>query len=230
MKERFVNDKTLFIVLSDHGFSSFRKGVNINTWLVQNGFMKLQGQDDPQYNLKDLFGGGDFFVNVDWSQTKAYSLGLGMIFVNLRGRESQGIVTTGEEYDTLVADIAAGLKELHDDDDDRPVVHNVYLGRKVYKGERLDEAPDLVVGFNYGYRVSWQTALGGVPPKVLELNLEKWSGDHCSVDRDVVPGVLFANRTIDRQGPDLRDIAPTVLNYLDVPIPEQYEGSDLFQA
>ncbi|MBN2288044.1 MAG: alkaline phosphatase family protein [Candidatus Glassbacteria bacterium] len=229
VRSRFVNRDTLLIVLSDHGFSSFRKGVNINTWLVENGYMKLQGQDDPRYNLKDLFGGGDFFRNVDWSRTRAYSLGLGLIFVNLAGREARGIVRPGDEYRSLLGEIAGGLKAFRDPGDGAQVVSNVYLGPEVYRGRRLDEAPDLVVGFNTGYRVSWQTALGAVPPGVVEPNLEKWSGDHCSVDRDLIPGMLLCNRKVARAGPDLRDIAPTVLNYLGVPVPEQYEGADLFE-
>jgi predicted AlkP superfamily phosphohydrolase/phosphomutase len=229
VRRRFEDPDTLFIVLSDHGFSSFRKGVNLNTWLVRNGYMKLEGQDDPRYNLKDLFGGGDFFRNVDWTRTRAYSLGLGLIFFNLRGREARGIVEPGREYDDLVAEISTRLKELRDPEDNAEVVSRVYAGRQVYRGERLDEAPDLVVGFNRNYRVSWQTALGGVPPEVIDLNLEKWSGDHCSVDRDLVPGVLLANRPVRRRNPDLRDIAPTALRFLGCPVPVEYEGKDLFE-
>ena len=227
VRSRFEDENTLLLVLSDHGFSSFRKGVNLNTWLVEKGFMKLKGQDDPRYNLKDLFGGGDFFRNVDWSRTRAYSLGLGLIFINLAGREARGIVRPGAEYESLVREIAAELKDFDDPEDGVKVVSEVYLGREVYRGPRLDEAPDLVVGFNIGYRVSWQTALGAVPPEVIEPNLEKWSGDHCSVDRDLIPGVLLANRRIARTGPDLRDIAPTVLKYFGCPVPEEYEGADL---
>jgi predicted AlkP superfamily phosphohydrolase/phosphomutase len=230
VKSKFVDENTLLLVVSDHGFASFRKGVNINTWLVEHGFMKLKGQDDPRYSLQELFGGGDFFRNVDWSRTKAYSLGLGMIFVNLKGREAQGIVRDGSEYQSLVQEIGAKLKEFKDPEDGRPVVTNVYPGREVYRGPRLDEAPDLMVGFNTGYRVSWQTALGAVPPQVLETNLEKWSGDHCSVDRELVPGVLLSNRKIAREEPDLRDIAPTVLRLFGCPVPEQYEGTDLFDS
>ncbi|MCE5269739.1 alkaline phosphatase family protein [bacterium] len=230
VRARYEDPDTLLVVLSDHGFSSFRKGVNLNTWLVQNGFMRLKGQMQGQYNLKDLFGGGDFFQNVDWSATQAYSLGLGLIFVNLAGREAQGIVRPGEEYDHVVRAIAEGLAGLADPVDSAPVVSKVYAGREVYHGKRVDEAPDLVVGFQRNYRVSWQTALGGFGPEVVEPNREKWSGDHCSVDRDLVPGVLLCNRKIVRSAPDLRDIAPTVLKHLECPVPPEYEGQDLFQA
>ncbi len=230
VRARYEDPDTLLVVLSDHGFASFRKGVNLNTWLVQNGFMRLKSQATGQHNLKDLFGGGDFFQNVDWSATKAYSLGLGLIFVNMLGREARGIVQRGEEYVRVMQAITQGLSELTDPEDSAPVVSKVYTGLEVYHGKRVDEAPDLVVGFHRNYRVSWQTALGGFGAEVVEPNREKWSGDHCSVDRDLVPGVLLCNRRIARNAPDLRDIAPTVLNHLECPVPPEYEGKDLFQA
>lgn len=230
VRERFEDPDTLLFVVSDHGFSSFRKGVNINTWLVENGYMRLQGQDDPRYNLKDLFGGGDFFRNVDWQGTQAYSLGLGLIYINLRGREGQGIVEPGDEYARLVREIAGGLTGMTDPEDGVRVVNRVYAGQEVYRGARLDEAPDLVVGFSRNYRVSWQTALGGIPSRVIEPNMEKWSGDHCSVDRDLVPGVLLCNRKVVSETPDLRDVAPTALNWLGCPVPDEYEGRDLFET
>lgn len=230
VRQRFEDPETLFLVLSDHGFSSFRKGVNINNWLVRNGFMRLKGQQDGHYNLKDLFSGGDFFRNVDWSGTKAYSLGLGLIFVNMLGREAQGIVQRGEEYAQVINDISSRLNGLTDPADGARVVSRVYAGLEVYNGGQIEDAPDLIVGFNRNYRVSWQTALGGFGPEVIEPNPEKWSGDHCSVDRDLVPGVLFCNRKISRQTPDLRDIAPTALNHLECPVPAEYEGKDLFRA
>jgi len=230
VRGKYVDRDTLFVVCSDHGFSSFRKGVNLNTWLVKNGYMKLKGQDDPRYNLRDLFGGGDFFTNVDWSGTRAYALGLGLIFINLVGREAKGTVQPGAEYDQLCREIAGRLKELHDPEDGAEVVKEVYLGREVYSGQRLGEAPDLVLGFASNYRVSWQTALGGVPPELIEHNLEKWSGDHCSIDRRLVPGVLFANRRITLDDPELRDMAPTFLRFLGCPVPDEYEGRNLLPA
>ena len=228
VRSRFEDEHTLLVILSDHGFSSFRKGVNINTWLVENGYMKLKGGENKRYKLKDLSDIGEFFLNVDWTGTRAYSLGLGLIFVNLKGRERLGIVEPGTEYAALMREIAQRLEAFRDPQDNSLVVRKVYPGREVYRGPRLDQAPDLVVGFNYNYRVSWQTALGGVAGDIIEPNTEKWSGDHCSVDRDLVPGVLLVNRKINLSDPDLRDIAPTVLRFLGCSVPEEYEGRDLF--
>ena len=91
--DRYVDDDTMLMVISDHGFHSFRRGVNLNTWLVKNGYMALKGQgladEDGNYQrLEDFLDPEDrFFKNVDWSRTKAYCLGLGSIFINLRGRD-----------------------------------------------------------------------------------------------------------------------------------------------
>ena len=87
-----VDPATPILIVSDHGFHSFRQSVNLNTWLVQKGFMAIQGQQPGEKKLKDLFGGGTFWENVDWTRTKAYAMGLGQIYVNLQGREGHGIV------------------------------------------------------------------------------------------------------------------------------------------
>ena len=80
-----VDQTTPILIVSDHGFHSFRQSVNLNTWLVQEGFMAIQGQQPGEKKLQDLFGGGTFWENVDWTHTRAYSMGLGQIYVNLQG-------------------------------------------------------------------------------------------------------------------------------------------------
>jgi predicted AlkP superfamily phosphohydrolase/phosphomutase len=202
------NDATL-IVLSDHGFETFRKAVNLNTWLLENGYMRLKGQG-RSYGLSDLFGSGQFFETVDWSQTRAYALGLGLIFINLRSREGEGIVAPGHESETLKQEIAAKLEALEDGETSERVIYRVYDGSKVYSGKRTAEAPDLVVGFNRGYRVSWQTALGGFGKSVIEPNLTKWSGDHCSVAGELIPGIILSNRKLTVVQPRLLDLPATV--------------------
>src|SRR4030042_1521701 len=122
--------KTALIIMSDHGFTSFRRGINYNTWLVKNGFMTLKGQNEVK-TLDDLFGQGDFFQNVDWSQTKAYALGLGPIYINVKGREPHGVVKPGEEYEQVRDAIIKGLEEYVDPETG---LHPVY---KVYKTDQL---------------------------------------------------------------------------------------------
>jgi len=225
---RARRDGGIVIVLSDHGFSSFRKAVNINTWLVRNGFMTLSKMDPVRdRNLEDLFGRGTFWPNVDWSKTRAYALALGQIYVNLKGREKSGVVAPGAEYEAVRNEIIAKFSMLKDPETNEPVVRRMFKREAIFKGPYFDEAPDLVVGFREGYRVSWQTSLGGIPPEILEPNERRWSADHCSVDPELVPGVFFCNRAISSPTARIEDIAPTVLKRLGISPPADMDGHDL---
>jgi len=226
--DRTKDGRTTLIVVSDHGFSSFRKAVNINTWLVRNGYMTLAKLDPVRdRNLEDLFGRGTFWPNVDWTKTRAYALALGQIYVNLKGRERSGIVAPGAEYDSLRAEIVRKFQVLRDPDTGEPIVRKVYRREDLYSGPYFDEAPDMVVGFERGYRVSWQTSLGGIPPEIIEPNERRWSADHCSVDPDLVPGVFFCSRPIESQSPHIMDIAPSVLKRLGITPPAEMDGRDI---
>ena len=217
----------VFIVMSDHGFHSFRRGVNLNTWLVQNGYMSFEGQESGKKTLADLFGRGRFFEGVDWSRTKAYAVGLGQIYFNLKGREGKGIVSPGAEYRALQEEIRSKLLTLTDPKDGQRVFRDIYRRDDIYKGEYIQNAPDLQVGFNDGYRVGWQDTLGGVTHAVIEDNDRKWSGDHCATATEISGGVLFMNRKIAADHPGIMDLAPTVLKLLGVPLPSDYDGHPL---
>jgi len=218
---------TTFMVMSDHGFHSFRRGVNLNTWLVQNGYMAFEGQLDNKKGLADLFGRGKFFEGVDWSRTKAYAVGLGQIYFNLRGREGQGIVSAGAEYKALQDEIRGKLVGLEDPDTGEAVFRDIYKRDDIYKGEYLQNAPDLQVGFNDGFRVGWQDTLGGVTRAVVENNNRKWSGDHCATATEISGGVFFSNRKINTGTPNIMDLSPTVLKLLGAPIPSDLDGKPL---
>jgi predicted AlkP superfamily phosphohydrolase/phosphomutase len=215
--ERAMKPGGTLIVVSDHGFHTWRKGFNTNTWLVENGFMTLKqpGAEDRLYNLDQLFGQGSFFPNTDWSKTRAYALGLGQIYLNLRGREREGIVEPGEEAERLMREIQEKLEAVRDPDTGELVVQNVYLGREIFHGPQTPKAADLQVDFRSGYRTSWQTSLGAVPSGVVVANMKKWSGDHCASDPSDTAGILFSNRKVLRSPsspPSIQDIAPTVLS------------------
>ncbi|MFI5184152.1 MAG: alkaline phosphatase family protein [Vicinamibacteria bacterium] len=222
-----VPKDAVFMVMSDHGFHTFRRGVNLNTWLVQNGYMSFHGQEGERKTLADLFGKGKFFEGVDWSKTKAYAVGLGQIYFNLRGREGQGIVSAGAEYKALQEEIRSRLVGLKDPENGERVFRDVYRRDDIYKGEYLQNAPDLQVGFNDGYRVGWQDTLGGVSRAVVENNNRKWSGDHCATATEISGGVLFMNRKIAGEAPHIMDLSPTVLKLLGVPIPSDIDGKPL---
>jgi predicted AlkP superfamily phosphohydrolase/phosphomutase len=236
VRERFVDENTLLMVVSDHGFHSFRRGVNLNTWMVKNGHMGLKGAGlaDAEGNyqrLEDFLDpDGRFFQNVDWSKTQAYCLGLGSIYINLRGREREGAVNPSD-YDRVRNEIISGLLDLRDPEDpDRTVVTAVYKREDIFQGPQMPKAPDLFAGFESGYRVSWQTSAGGIPPEVIEDNMNNWSGDHCSVAPDQTAGIFFASRPFPPRKRSIIDIAPTVLRELGVDLPGDQEGTPLQES
>jgi predicted AlkP superfamily phosphohydrolase/phosphomutase len=214
------------IVLSDHGFASFRKSVNYNTWLVMNGYMSLKtGVQVKDRNVEMLFDSGQFWENVDWSHTRAYAMGLGEMYINVKGRESQGIVNPGPEYDALKAELKSRLVTMTDMETMEHPVRRVLSREEVYRQFDPNMIPDLFVTNNDGYRVSWQTSLGGIPKNLIEPNKQVWSGDHCSVDPEIVKGIFFYNRKLatDR-APYIADVYPTVLGLLEVKAPYELDG------
>ena len=221
-------DATLMVV-SDHGFASFRRGMNYNTWLAKNGFMTLTGEDTERKNLEDLFDQGDFFVNVDWSKTKAYALGLGQIYINLEGREAKGIVKPGAEYQQVTAAIKQGLEAFVDEETgEKPVAH-VFTRDEAYAGV-YDPVliPDLIPSNSEGYRVGWQDSLGGIGKAIVEPNLEIWSGDHCSVYPPLVQGILFSSTKLNASnGAYMGDVMPTILSMYGVKPTTNLDGKSL---
>ena len=215
-----ADDETLVVVLSDHGFSSFQRGLHLNTWLYDAGFLALRSGAVPGPDA------GDFFKSVDWDRTKAYALGLGGIYLNRTGREANGILDPDGAREVAAA-ISRGLTGL--EDGRRGVaVRGVKAADELYEGDFVDRAPDLAVLFSPGYRASWGTTLGGVPAGLFEDNVRAWSGDHV-VDPDLVPGVLLMNRHFDGKAM-LEDLAPTILAALGVPVPSAMEGRNLLAA
>lgn len=214
-----ADDQTLFVVLSDHGMSSFQRGLHLNTWLHDNGFMAFQNGIRPGEEA------GDFLKAVDWSRTKAYALGLGSIYLNLRGREASGIVAP-EEAGRVKEEIARGLAGLRDPDRRAVAVRSVTKREQAFSGAYADESPDLLVNFSPGYRVSWGTPLGGAPAGLFEDNTKRWGADH-AVDPALVPGVLFVNRPFLTEDPSLVDLAPTVLAAFGLPAGPLMEGKSL---
>jgi predicted AlkP superfamily phosphohydrolase/phosphomutase len=218
-----------FFVVSDHGFAPWRRIMNYNTWLAQEGYLRLKGESADRANLEDLFDqAGSFFSHVDWSRTRAYAMGLGNIYVNLAGREGQGIVQPGAEYEALVAEIKAKLPEFVDPESGEKPVAYVFTRDEAYGTYDPALIPDLFPSNSSGYRVGWQDALGMIAPAVTEPNLDVWSADHCSVYPPLVDGILFSNRKLSTAPqPYMADIMPTVLGIYGVAPPVQLDGRDL---
>ena len=221
-----VGPETLFLVCSDHGFSSFRRGVNYNNWLLDQGLLVLKDQPQERATLEKLFESRDLMNGYDWKKTKAYAMGLGGIYINLMGRERHGQVLPGAEYEAVRQQIIDGLEALVDDNGARPVT-KVWKREEMYSDYRGDLIPDLRASNSLGYRVSWQTTLGGFGQRVIEDNDRAWTGDHCSNDPSVVPGILFSSRPINTDDPRMLDMMPTILHALGIEIPEGLDGKPL---
>jgi predicted AlkP superfamily phosphohydrolase/phosphomutase len=216
----FSDDETLVIALSDHGFNNFERGVHLNKWLLDCGFLALQSGIEPGE------AAGDYLRHVDWTHTRAYAIGLSGIYLNLKGREAQGTVLPDDASSVKTA-IQQGLTGLADPDrGNRIAVQRVQAREAVYHGLYVEEAPDLLVDFAPGYRVSWSSSMGGIARSQLEDNTKKWSGDHI-IDPDRVPGVLFMNRPFRGEGARLLDLAPSILAALGVPKGPAMEGESL---
>ena len=215
MKE--IGDETLVIVLSDHGFSSFARGVNLNTWLFKNGYLALKGAETVS---------GNWFSNVDWTRTRAFSLGLAGIFLNVKGRERQGTVDMGSAYQELKAELIAKLTGLVDEGRSETAIQRVADTAAEYSGPYQLDAPDLLVCYSEGYRNSWGCTTGRITQEVFEDNTKRWSGDH-SIDPRLIPGIFFSNAKTHASDPRIIDIAPTVLDAFDVQIPRYMQGKSL---
>ena len=206
-------DKALVIVMSDHGFGNWKRQFNINTWLRDNGYIQPA---DATTLMRD----------VDWSRTKAYALGVNGLYINLRGRERDGIVEPGEQNEELIAELINKLKAVRDIDG-KSVIHKVRRTDKTYSGPATALAPDLVIGYCRGYGASWNTRLGDMSEEILFDNNSPWSADHSS-DASEVPGVIFTNRPIAAANPALIDLAPTILKEFGLDVPSSMEDKNIF--
>jgi predicted AlkP superfamily phosphohydrolase/phosphomutase len=227
--EKYLKPGDTLIVCGDHGFQSFRRQVALNNWLLENGYLALKGPlgSTGDGKLLDLY--------VDWSKTKAYALGLGGIYVNLKGREGHGIVAKAD-MDALLEEIKAKLLTSTDPKDGKHFVKGAYKTSEIHSGDFMKSEADLLVGFDAGWRISWNTTSGGltveknddgkfVAAAVCSDNAKTWSGDHVSVDPSIVPCIFFCNRhvAIPSDGVSLLHIAPTVLGLFGVPTPKEYD-------
>ena len=209
-----LEDDALLMVLSDHGFTSFARCVNLNAWLHNNGYLVLKpGKAES----------GDWFEDVDWSRTRAYTMGLNGVYLNVKGRERDGIVKEGAEANDLKQELQRKLEGLQDPLSGDVSITGVFDRDAVYSGPYTENSPDLLVGYAHGYRASWDSVMGKVTTDVFEDNTKPWSGDHC-VDPRLVPGVLFSNRSILDEAPAIVDVAPTLLKLYGLELPMNLDG------
>lgn len=201
-----VGENTAIVVMSDHGFSSFRKQVHLNRWLELHGYLRLT----DSFN-RDKY---EWLQGIDWSATRAFAIGLNSLYLNVRRREKHGIVSPKQRA-ALAQKLAQELGTWVDEENGRKVVTQITLREQAYHGPFVEAAPDIIVGYAPGYRASWDTTTGKVPQALIEPNIDEWSGDHC-IDSRAVPGVLLSNRPLRARSGGLADLTVSVLAYFGV--------------
>ncbi|MHC4823900.1 MAG: alkaline phosphatase family protein [Planctomycetota bacterium] len=252
MLDEVLADEDVLMIVSDHGFDSFRRQVDLNAWLAQEGFLTIAnrsalGVPRPKKNVR-----ASQLKFVDWGDTQAYSVAIGKIYLNLRGREAKGIVDE-EEADKVLAEISAALYAMVDPQTGEKVVKKVYLRDELYDGpyvhrskEGGEGAAEITIDFYPGYRASWGVTGGGITlvdgtdeegntialaGDFLSDNDYAWSGDHCGVDIHSVQGIFFSNHPMALpEGDtwyDATHLAPTVLSLQGVKKPQNYDRDAL---
>lgn len=212
--DRYGGNATI-CVMSDHGFANFGRQFNLNSWLKANGYL---GPAECTSVLE----------NPDWSATRAYGLGINGLYLNLKGRERDGVVEPGDEQSLLIRELIAGLEAVRDVNG-KQVIRRVYRADEIYSGDATELAPDLIIGYSRGYRASWETCLGELSPEILTDNTSPWSADHCA-DALEVPGVLCCNQKIRKQDPTLHDLAPSILAEFQLSTPSTMSGRNIFES
>jgi hypothetical protein len=216
-----IDDDTTLIILSDHGFNPFHRTFGVNSWLLENGYARLI---DPVER-----GRHRLFANTDWSKTVAYGLGINSLYLNIRGREGDGIVSRGRQADALLNRLVKDLEAVKDPETGERVIARAYTKNEVYRGKNAEQAPDIILGFNRGYRASWDTILGSYELDIVGDNTDKWSGDHC-MDVAGLQGVLLTNKPLLSDDPALIDLAPTILAEYGIEAPPGTEGNALWRG
>ncbi len=211
-----VGDDALIMVMSDHGFSPYRRSFDINRWLQDRGYLQVDEGDGPALN------------RADWARSKAYGMGFNGLYVNEVGREAEGSVSPGPAKDKLVDELQARLAEVRDSDTGDRVFHAVRRTADYLDRPPKDVAPDLILGYARGYRGSWESAIGEMADDVSYDNMDKWSGDHC-MDQEAVFGTIICNRQIESDDPALIDLAPSILSYYDITPPMQMRGEPIIR-
>lgn len=214
-----VDDETCFIVMSDHGFSSWERAFDLNRWLYEEGYLVVKPGVAPT--------SVEFLQGVDWHNTSAYALGINGLYINELGRERYGIIPPGAAKEQLLRDIAQKLEAVVDPETGRHPVPKVFLRDDIYSGPYVEIGPDAQIGYDVGYRASDECAVGEITATVLSDNTRRWSGDHCQ-DYRRVPGILLANYPIRQADPSLVDLAPSILTLLGVDPAPEMDGRPLF--
>ena len=218
----------VLLTISDHGFKSFQRGVNLNSWFRENGYLFLES-DPEEGPLPAIPEGKRHEVgDIDWTRTRAYTNGLAGYYLNVEGREKDGCVDPAQAL-ALKNEINDKLRGLPDPDRESEAITELWTGEEIYRGPYRENGPDVIVGYKPGYRTDWDAAVGAVSGTVISDNTRAWSGDHC-MDPRQVPGVLFSSLPFASTRPNLVDMAPSILDLLGLAVPGHMTGRSIFRA
>ncbi len=215
-----MDDNTLLLICSDHGFSPFGRQFHLNTWLRNQGLLAIQSSEEKKERTN--------VFDIDWTRTAAYGIGFNGLYINQEGREWEGFIGPSKRKE-LMDRIAGELEAIVDHETGVKPIAKVYRREEVYSGEYAFEMPDLLVGYTPGYRASSASVLGDTEKAIINLNPYPWSGDH-SMARDLVPGSLFSSRNVAKANPTILDLPVSILEFFGIPKPAQMEGSSIFRA
>ena len=236
-----ADDRTTLLLMSDHGFGTLEKQVDLNRWLAARGLFRLRkGQvllrevrrrlGIQNQALPPLHGGVAADVSkmacIDWDHTHAYCgeiSGQG-IFVNLRGREPYGIVEPGQHYESVRDRIVEELSNWREPGTDHPIVDRVYKREELYTGPHVGNAPDLLVTMrDYSYLLINSVRFAG---RGYLRAVDDASGFHrpqgilMAWGQQVIPGHQIKQARII-------DLAPTILHLMDLPVSQSMDGQVL---
>lgn len=261
---RRVDEDTIVIVMSDHGFGPLKAVVNLNSWLAQAGYLtfspsrrrwraagvghlatwyrrlparwrimarKLLGTTRMEAVRGDVEG-ALFTSAIEWSQTRAYALGAGgKIYLNVAGREPGGIVQPGAEYTVVREALATQLATLSDPQTDAPLIHRVWRREELYGGPYLEAAPDLVIEWaDYGYWGRGRYDIHSAPifeeRRTMDFSSLPLTATHTPDGIFIAcgPGIPVEGMI---SGAQIADVAPTILRWLGLPIPNHMDGTVL---
>ncbi|MFH1143983.1 MAG: alkaline phosphatase family protein [Candidatus Eisenbacteria bacterium] len=214
-----IDDRTLLIIMSDHGFAPWHRGFHLNRWLYENGYLAVK----PGVSVDNV----EYLQGIDWQNTSLYGIGINGLYVNQMGRERQGTVPPGLPKRSLIEDVAAKLEALVDPETGERPILKVYPTEEIYAGPYAGDGPDAQIGYERGYRVTDESAVGELAGEILSDNTRRWSGDHCADPRKL-PGIILTNVPFDKRDPALIDMAPTILAVFGIEPPQQMTGKPIF--
>lgn len=215
-----VDDNTLLLICSDHGFAQFGRQFHLNSWLRDEGYLALK----PEAESKEKTS----ILDIDWSKTAAYGIGFNGLYINQEGRERDGFIGPRQRRE-LAARLVTELEKIRDPETGVKPVAKVYRKEEIYTGPLTYEMPDLLVGYTPGYRAASSSVLGETGPTIIDINPYPWSGDH-SMAKDLVPGSLFSSVSFRKKNPDILDLPVTILDYFGIAKPPDMVGASLFNV